>query len=100
MYGGALRRQSVRNLLGQDAAIEWIDTATFRTGPSAGQSRTEAVQPILTHSPISYSVDGMQALVRIGISCGPLCGGADFVVLQRLEANRWQVSKTWQYLRL
>jgi hypothetical protein len=54
--------------------------------------RFPGAQGVLTFSRAGFSADGTQALFYWSNSCGGLCGGSMFVVLEK-RGGRWEIAQ-------
>ena len=86
-------RLSIRAALLDRPNVVWMDSTAF-----VG-AKLDWRHAVVGLSPIAYRADGRQALVALSVSCGPLCGDQDFIVLERLEPHRLHVAKYIAFLK-
>jgi len=74
-----------------------IDSVFKNGGWHAYYERFPGSPGILGFSRVGFSADGAQALFFMSNSCGELCGGGEYVVMERRD-GRWVIEKeiqTW-----
>ncbi|MCM2316693.1 MAG: hypothetical protein NDJ92_16220 [Thermoanaerobaculia bacterium] len=84
----------LRSLLERNHASSTIDPGAPAQFPLATGARQETRQPIHVSLP-GYSADGGAAIVYAGSACGPACGQAVLVLLER-SAESWKMTTVVQ----
>lgn len=88
-----LRRLFHLNIQYQVVDEAWMESEfKIHHGWPAFYARFPNSQGILTISRVGFSKDGRQALVYIKNSCGGLCGGGNYMLMEKRD-GRWEIAK-------
>lgn len=69
--------------------------------PSGARLRalSDSTGVVLSVSRVAFNSDSTDALVYVAVNCGPVCGGADIIFLQRTKPASWRVTATFPLWR-